>query len=143
MLWLSLCKDLLENRDSGTRPRNCQFCELNYDIRVAGNLKTASHLLSIPFTCRQKYQYLSPLTAEEEKEIVSAMNLSQGRWYKCPQGHVYSIGGCGEAMQRATCPECRLVIGGTRHQLFEGNMRAPEMMEGARTRLGRRRQNYN
>ena len=94
------------------------------------------------FPCREKYRYLSPLTAEEEKEIVSAMNLSQGRWYKCPQGHVYSIGGCGEAMQRATCPECKLVIGVTRHQLFEGNMRAPEMMESARTRLGRLMQNY-
>ena len=91
--------------------------------------------------CRQKYRYLSPLTAEEEKEIVSAINLSQGRWYKCPQGHVYTIGGCGEAMQRGTCPECRLVIGGTRHRLFEGNMRAPEM-HGVRTRFGLRSQSY-
>lgn len=88
---------------------------------------------------RQKYRCLSPLTAEENKEIVSAMSLSQGRWYKCPQGHVYSIGGCGEAMQRSTCPKCRAVIGGTRHQLFEGNMRAPELDDSRslRRRFGR------
>ena len=92
------------------------------------------------FLCRQRYRYLSPLTEEERKEIVSAMNLSQGRWYKCPQGHVYTIDGCGQPMQRSTCPECRLVIGGSRHHLFQGNVRAPEM-DDTSTRFGRRRQN--
>lgn len=93
------------------------------------------------FLSRQAYRYLSPITPEEKKEIVSAMNLSQGRWYKCPQGHVYTIGGCGQAMQRSTCPECRVVIGGTDHRLTEGNMPAFEM-NNARTRFGRRQQNY-
>jgi len=90
---------------------------------------------------RQAYRFLSPITPEEKKEIVSAMNLSQGRWYKCPQGHVYTIGGCGQAMQRSTCPECRVVIGGTDHRLIEGNMPAFEM-NNTRTRFGHRQQNY-
>ena len=94
------------------------------------------------FLCRQAYRFLSPITPEEKKEIVSAMNLSQGRWYKCPQGHVYTIGGCGQAMQRSTCPECRVVIGGTEHRLTEGNMPAFEM-NNTRTRLGHGQQNYD
>ena len=82
-------------------------------------------LFIIPF--RDKYRYLSPMTEEEKKEIVSAMNLSQGHWYKCPQGHIYNIGGCGRAMQRGSCPECGLVIGGSRYRLFLGNAQAYEM----------------
>lgn len=87
----------------------------------------------------QNYRFLSPLTEEETREIVSAMNLSQGRWYKCPQGHIYSIAGCGRPVQQAICPECRNVIGGRRYQPFEGNMEAPEMGGMQRTRQDRER----
>ena len=58
---------------------------------------------------------------------MSAMALSQGHWFKCPKGHIYAIGGCGGAMQRSTCPDCRAVIGGANHTLEEGNELAPEM----------------
>jgi len=42
-------------------------------------------------------------------------------------GHVYAIGECGGATQVGRCPECGAQIGGTGHQLTEGNTFAPEM----------------
>jgi len=74
---------------------------------------------------------LNPLTPEEKKQIVSAIGLKKGHWYKCPKGHIYAIGECGGAMERSTCPECKAVIGGESHRLAEGNELAPEM-DGAR-----------
>ena len=70
---------------------------------------------------------LNPLTLEEKQEIVSAIGLSKGHWFKCPQGHIYCIGECGGAMERSKCPECKAVIGGERHMLVEGNTLASEM----------------
>lgn len=82
-------------------------------------------------TIRRAQPKLNPLTPEEKKQIVSAVGLSKGHWYKCPNGHIYAIGECGGAMERSTCPECKAVIGGERHKLEKGNELAPEM-DGAR-----------
>ncbi|XP_054748296.2 NFX1-type zinc finger-containing protein 1-like isoform X1 [Lytechinus pictus] len=71
------------------------------------------------------------ITEKERKEIVSAIGLAKGHWYKCPNGHVYAIGECGGATQAAKCPECGSNIGGTSHRLTEGNRVATEM-DGAR-----------
>ena len=46
-------------------------------------------------------------------------------------GHVYAIGDCGGASQKAVCPECGSAIGGVSHNLERGNAVAPEM-DGAR-----------
>ena len=80
---------------------------------------------------RREYPCLSPISPEEKRQIVKAMNLQKGHWFACPQGHVYAIGECGGAMERGRCPECDAVIGGERHTLVEGNTLAREM-DGAR-----------
>ena len=72
-----------------------------------------------------------PLTPEEKAEIVKAIGLTQGHWYKCRNGHAYAIGECGGAMERSRCPECGATIGGANHALAEGNAVATEM-DGAR-----------
>ena len=76
---------------------------------------------------RKTSSELNPLTLEEKKQIVSAIGLSKGHWFKCPRGHIYCIGECGGAMERSKCPECKAVIGGERHMLEEGNTLASEM----------------
>lgn len=63
----------------------------------------------------------------ERREIVRALGLARGHWYKCPNGHPYAIGDCGGANERAVCLECREAIGGESHRLAEGNRLAPEM----------------
>ena len=71
------------------------------------------------------------ITEQEKIEIVKAVGLSKGHWFKCPNGHYYCIGECGGAMELAKCPECKADIGGTSHQLTSGNVHAREM-DGSR-----------
>jgi len=89
--------------------------------------KRLDDLLEKLAAIREKYPDLSFLTPEEKKQIVSAVGLSKGHWYKCPKGHIYAIGDCGGAMEKSTCSDCGAVIGGERHTLEEGNELAPEM----------------
>ena len=74
---------------------------------------------------------ISPLSPKERDDIVKALKLSKGHWYKCPNGHKYVITECGGAMETRKCPECQEVIGGSNHRLAEGNQVASEM-DGAK-----------
>ncbi|CAH1781587.1 unnamed protein product [Owenia fusiformis] len=57
----------------------------------------------------------------ERVEILKAMGLTKGHWYKCANGHIYAIGDCGGATVEATCPECKSTIGGSGHALRSDN----------------------
>lgn len=72
------------------------------------------------------------ITESEKRQIVSAMGLSAGHWFKCPNGHYYVITECGGAMQISTCNECGARIGGQNHALLRDNQLAREI-DGART----------
>ena len=91
------------------------------------NLNTKSFMRNNIFVFRRTEPALNPLTPEEKRQIVKAIGLSKGHWFKCPRGHVYAIGECGGAMETSKCPECKAVIGGTSHKLVEGNQLASEM----------------
>ncbi|XP_054753251.2 NFX1-type zinc finger-containing protein 1-like [Lytechinus pictus] len=67
------------------------------------------------------------ITEQERVQIIKAVGLSQGHWYKCPKGHVYAIGECGGAMEESKCPECGAKIGGRSHRLTAENRVATEM----------------
>ena len=71
------------------------------------------------------------ISKDEREMIVRAMGLTQGHWFKCPNGHVYCITECGGATEESTCPDCKARIGGTSHRLRYDNRLAPEM-DGAR-----------
>ena len=34
------------------------------------------------------------------------------KWYRCPNGHTYGVGNCGELNASGACPECGARIGG-------------------------------
>ncbi|KAG5870922.1 hypothetical protein JTB14_004143 [Gonioctena quinquepunctata] len=67
------------------------------------------------------------ISESERVEIVKAMGLSKGHWFKCPNGHPYVITECGGAMQEFRCPDCGEKIGGTQHTLLATNQLAGEM----------------
>jgi hypothetical protein len=67
------------------------------------------------------------ITESERKVIVQAMGFTKGHWFKCPNGHIYSIADCGGAMVVSKCNECGARIGGTNHQLLSDNALASEM----------------
>ncbi|XP_001601379.1 NFX1-type zinc finger-containing protein 1 isoform X2 [Nasonia vitripennis] len=63
----------------------------------------------------------------EREMIVKAMGFKQGHWFKCPNGHFYTIGECGGAMQQSKCFECGAAIGGSQHRLLSDNRLASEI----------------
>ncbi|CAG9858900.1 unnamed protein product [Phyllotreta striolata] len=71
------------------------------------------------------------ITDVEKKEIVQALGLTPGHWFKCPNGHPYIITECGGAMQTSRCNECQAPIGGSNHTLLATNALASEM-DGSR-----------
>ena len=77
-------------------------------------------------TLTEQYS-LGKLTERERLEIVKAIGLNKGHWFKCPNGHYYCIGECGGATEEGKCPECHAIIGGTNHTLRADNTLAREM----------------
>ncbi|CAF0975352.1 unnamed protein product [Rotaria sordida] len=61
------------------------------------------------------------INERERIAIVSAFNLSKGRWFLCPKGHPYIITECGGANQESQCPDCGEQIGGKNHQVLATN----------------------
>jgi hypothetical protein len=59
------------------------------------------------------------MPANEMKMIAAAKIRDVTRWYTCENGHPFSIGNCGMAMQKAKCT-CGAPIGGTDHRLEHG-----------------------
>ena len=102
---------------------NCIMLQLHQPGVTQTSEATVTDLLT---TLSRKYE-VDGLTKAERVEIVNAIGLRQGHWFKCPNGHYYCIGECGGAMQEAVCPECNAKIGGTNHSLVRGNQLAPEM----------------
>ncbi|KAG8227290.1 hypothetical protein J437_LFUL004839 [Ladona fulva] len=66
----------------------------------------------------------------EMQSIVKAINLHQGHWYTCPNGHVYVIGDCGRAVLQSRCNECGEQIGGGSHRHLSTNTRLSSLPEG-------------
>ncbi|KAF5286004.1 hypothetical protein FQR65_LT13001 [Abscondita terminalis] len=79
----------------------------------------------------EKFQHLKKLGAEigkmEFQEVINAVGMAKGHWFKCPNGHIYAIGECGGAMQVGKCADCGARIGGTQHSLLSNNAHAGEV----------------
>lgn len=67
---------------------------------------------------------LDECTASSEIRMVVAAMATEfsgtGHWYRCENGHPFTIGECGMPMQLARCPQCNAQIGGVSHMLAEG-----------------------
>ncbi|KAJ3150080.1 hypothetical protein HDU86_006703 [Geranomyces michiganensis] len=81
-------------------------------------------------------EFYQPVSKEEKLAIFTAMGHDVGtgvgsfggHWYTCPNGHVYTIGECGGAMQTSTCPECGATVGGGSHRINDDNRVATEFL---------------
>jgi hypothetical protein len=50
--------------------------------------------------------------------VVAAMSKEfsgTGHWYRCANGHPFTIGECGMPMEATRCPQCNAPIGGQNH----------------------------
>lgn len=74
--------------------------------------------------------FYASVSGEERRAVYEAMSREfrgTGHWYTCRNGHPFTIGECGGAMEQARCPDCGEAVGGRSHQLAEGVQRATDM----------------
>lgn len=72
------------------------------------------------------------ITSDEMRAVVAAMATEfgvTGHWYRCVNGHLFTIGECGGAMETARCPQCGAQVGGTDHTVARGVTRADDLEE--------------
>ncbi|KAF1819459.1 uncharacterized protein K489DRAFT_383678 [Dissoconium aciculare CBS 342.82] len=69
-------------------------------------------------------------STREMRMIVTAMAKEfngTGHWYRCENGHPFTIGECGLPMQLARCPACNAGIGGRSHRAVDGVTHAADI----------------
>ena len=75
--------------------------------------------------------FYSPVLNDEWKAVFSAMSQeffsSTGHWYRCVNGHPFTVGECGRPMESTRCPECGAPVGGHQHREAEGVERMDEI----------------
>ncbi|KAL5048247.1 hypothetical protein BDW71DRAFT_213665 [Aspergillus fruticulosus] len=74
--------------------------------------------------------FYSIVTNAERLAVVQAMAsefAGTGHWYYCQNGHPFTIGECGAAMQESLCPECGAPVGGRQHQVVDGVTSADDL----------------
>lgn len=65
----------------------------------------------------------NPVTSDEMRAVVSAMTADfqgTGHWYRCVNGHPFTVGECGAPMQTSRCPQCGETVGGQEHRNATG-----------------------
>ena len=118
------------NVSSADKSRLNEIAKAVYSSGAGNNEKLSDALKERVTECIKYFNLkysVGGLTQAERTEIVKAVGLAKGHWFKCPNGHIYCIGGCGGAMEEAKCPECGAKIGGQQHALTAGNQLAGEM----------------
>lgn len=113
---------------------NIQFLLMHVFVSCLNNpntiLKPFAKLINNP----EKYSqcYLPSIPHDDDFEAYQAFaNNPRERiaWYRCPNGHLYTIGECTKPDQVAICPTCRSQIGGANHILNQGNSLAQNITE--------------
>lgn len=59
--------------------------------------------------------------------------LTHVRWYTCPQGHLCSVGECGQPMEQSVCIDCGLPVGGRNHRPNAGFTAVQDIMDRTQT----------
>ncbi|CAG8640251.1 1615_t:CDS:10 [Funneliformis mosseae] len=101
---------------------NLEYFQGQCEARIVKLLNDVNEL-------QEKAENYGQLTREEKVSIYRAMSSEfsgSGHWYECPNGHPYTIGECGGAMQASRCPDCGAAVGGGSHSLTSGNRRNVE-----------------
>ena len=78
-----------------------------------------------------KGAFLPSMPWDENLLIYEAMRAERVTWWRCPRGHLYSVGECGGPVMATRCshPGCGLPIGGRNHVAEKGNRRVGTVYE--------------
>ncbi|KAJ5169070.1 uncharacterized protein N7482_004664 [Penicillium canariense] len=79
--------------------------------------------------------FYAPVSNEERMAVLTAMAREfrgTGHWYYCANGHPFTIGECGGAMELSSCPECGSAVGGHDHRTTSGVTHALDLEQRLR-----------
>jgi hypothetical protein len=74
--------------------------------------------------------FYQPVSSDEMRAVVAAMANEfrvDGHWYRCVNGHPFTVGECGGPMQTSRCPQCGEAVGGENHLVVHGVTRAEDI----------------
>ena len=128
--------EVMNSRDSS----NCSSTYIQDIKRIA-----ETHLDKAKALCTRYPGQTSSIAAEIEdvrrvlietgyqsqmRMVVAAMQgefSGTGHWYRCENGHPFTVGECGMPMQVARCPQCDAPIGGLNHRPAAGVVHASDI----------------
>ena len=101
------------------------FIQIEENSQITSMLMFGGRNLSIRmeknnFNCsNEELKEFRIISKFDAQKILKSLGTT---WYKCPNGHYYVIGECGQPMQNSRCPECGSQIGGMGHIPERGNI---------------------
>ncbi|KAG8784877.1 hypothetical protein FRC19_000650 [Serendipita sp. 401] len=109
-----------------------EVVERDFDVPVRECFKYWEDLVT---TLKRPAVFYSAVSEKELQEVVGSFKefSHRGHWYTCPNGHIFTIGECGGAMQISRCHECGSTIGGSNHQTVDGVQQAANLERIAAT----------
>ena len=100
------------------------LCEKHAQVRlVASEIDIVEKML-------HESTFYSLVTSDEMRDVVAAMAREfrgTGHWYRCVNGHPFTVGECGMPMQETKCPQCGAPVGGQSHRAAEGVTHANDL----------------
>lgn len=99
------------------------------DLAEALSSETAAQASSVAHEIEQTRKMLrdtvfyTPVSSEEMRSVVMAMASDfrgTGHWYRCTNGHPFTVRECGMPMETSRCPQCGETVGGLEHESAEG-----------------------
>ncbi|CAD0085630.1 unnamed protein product [Aureobasidium vineae] len=103
------------------------FCAQHSQARMV-----ASEIEEIEKMLRES-TFFQPITNEEMDNVVKAMAREfrgTGHWYRCRNGHPFTVGECGGLVTESVCPQCGEPVGGRNYHAAEGVTRAVDLETG-------------
>jgi hypothetical protein len=85
-------------------------------------MKPFQNLIQNPQNFEQ--QFLPAMPHDDDFEVFQVASKDPVKFYKCPNGHYYSIGDCTKPASVGLCPTCKSPIGGQGYILSDGNSEA-------------------
>uniref|UniRef100_H3BBI9 RING-type E3 ubiquitin transferase n=1 Tax=Latimeria chalumnae TaxID=7897 RepID=H3BBI9_LATCH len=77
--------------------------------------------------------YLPTMPEDMLSEAQTWQDLSNLRWYMCPNGHPCTVGECGQPMQKSRCVDCGAEIGGMNHMPVQGFQQSMNIVDRTQT----------
>ena len=110
MLYYAIIK-LNPNKYNNSQYSNLYFMARNFNQEIK---KSPEEIIKGNFCIQLDLKDLFK-NSQFDLQAINLLRTLGTQWYKCPNGHLYTVGECGRPMEQSRCPECGQKIGGHDH----------------------------